>query len=76
MKTKCFVFTVFALVIGLGLRLACAADSPQFPKNATFSSLVKTPLAIEGLTGDNAGNLYTVGRNAGAGVSCPVWRQI
>jgi len=74
MKNKCFVFTFFALAFGLGMRLACAADSPQFPENATFNTLAKTPLAIEGLTGDDAGNLYTVGRNAGAGVSCPVWR--
>ena len=74
MKNKCFVFTFFALAFGLGMRLACAADSPQLPENATFNTLVKTPLAIEGLTGDDAGNLYTVGRNAGAGVSCPVWK--
>jgi sugar lactone lactonase YvrE len=36
--------------------------------------LVTTPLAIEGLTGDHHGNLYTTGRSPGAGLSCPVWR--
>jgi sugar lactone lactonase YvrE len=50
-------------------------DQPaRFPRDATFSTLVLTPLAIEGLTGDHHGNLYTTGRNAGNGVSCPVWR--
>ena len=32
-----------------------------------------TPLAIEGLTGDSAGNLYTTGRAASPAL-CPVWR--
>ena len=40
----------------------------------TFSTLITTPLTIEGLTGDNQGNLYVPGRNAGNGVPCPVWR--
>jgi sugar lactone lactonase YvrE len=39
----------------------------------TFTTLVVTPLAIEGLTGDSAGNLYTTGR-AAAGTPCPVYR--
>lgn len=43
----------------------------RFPRDATFSTLVLTPLAIEGLTGDDAGNLYTTGRGANP---CPVWR--
>jgi sugar lactone lactonase YvrE len=33
-----------------------------------------TPLAIEGLTNDSRGNLYTPGRTPGAGLPCPVWR--
>lgn len=53
---------------------AVAGESPQIPSGAGFSTLVTTPLAIEGLTGDRAGNLYTAGRSAGAGVACPVWR--
>jgi sugar lactone lactonase YvrE len=40
----------------------------------TFSTLITTPLSIEGLTGDNRGNLYVPGRTPGAGVPCPVWR--
>jgi sugar lactone lactonase YvrE len=49
-------------------------DRGRFPQNATFTTLIVTPLAIEGLTGDAAGNLYTTGRELTAGVNCPVWR--
>jgi sugar lactone lactonase YvrE len=31
-------------------------------------------LVVEGLTGDNVGNLYTPGRRAGVDTPCPVWR--
>jgi hypothetical protein len=47
-------------------------DGARFPRDATFSTLVLTPFPIEGLTGDDAGNLYTTGRPAGQ--PCPVWR--
>jgi len=43
----------------------------RFPRDASFSTLVLTPFGIEGLTGDDAGNLYTTGRGANP---CPVWR--
>ena len=43
----------------------------RFPRDATFSTRVLTTLQIEGLTGDDAGNLYTTGRGASP---CPVWR--
>ena len=39
----------------------------------TFTTLSITPFAIEGLTGDSAGFLYTTGR-APAGTPCPVWK--
>src|SRR5258705_6710214 len=43
----------------------------RFPGDATFTTLITTLFTIEGLTGDDRGNLYTTGR----GVSpCPVWR--
>ncbi len=45
-----------------------------FPRPATFRTLVTTPLAIEGLTADEEGRLYTVGRAGVAGSPCPVWR--
>ena len=53
---------------------AVADDEARFPRNATFTTLVVTPLAIEGLTGDQSGNLYTTGRDLNAGDNCPVWR--
>ena len=40
---------------------------------ATVTTLITTPLVIEGLTNDDQGNLYTPGR-APAGQPCPVWR--
>lgn len=45
-----------------------------FPKAPTLSTLITTPLAIEGMTHDRQGNLYVPARNAGAGQPCPVWR--
>lgn len=63
-------------LLGLSLALcpAFADDDPasSFPRNASVSTLILTPFQIEGLTGDNAGNLYTTGRPSGA--PCPVWR--
>lgn len=41
---------------------------------ASFSTLITTPLAIEGLTNDDQGNLYAPGRSVNAGEACPVWR--
>jgi len=45
-------------------------DKTHFPKDATFTTLITTPRAIEGLTGDNHRNLYTGGSGASP---CPVW---
>lgn len=42
--------------------------------HATFSTLITTPLVIEGLTNDNDGNLYAPGRAVTPGEPCPVWR--
>jgi sugar lactone lactonase YvrE len=53
---------------------ALADDGGSFPKNPTFSTLITTTLPIEGMTGDNHGNLYVPARTAGAGKPCPVWR--
>ena len=47
-------------------------DAP-LPSNVTFTTKIVTPLAIEGLTGDASGNLYTTGR-AAVGTPCPVWQ--
>lgn len=49
-------------------------DAARLPRNGSFTTLVTTPLAVEGLAGDASGNLYTTGRTPGAGLNCPVWR--
>lgn len=55
--------------------VALPAFADELPGNASFTTLVVTPLAIEGLTGDAAGNLYTTGRALPLDrPTCPVWR--
>jgi sugar lactone lactonase YvrE len=49
-------------------------DSPRVPSNATFTTRAITPFAIEGLTGDAAGKLYTTGRQTDLTKKCPIWR--
>jgi sugar lactone lactonase YvrE len=66
MKAK-LSFIAFSLLASAQFSLPAQAQN-------TFSTLITTPLSIEGLTGDNRGNLFVAGRNAGAGVPCPVWR--
>lgn len=53
--------------------LPAAAHDSGIPNDIEFSTLITTPLVVEGLTGDYSGNLYTVGRQPGNGVACPVW---
>jgi sugar lactone lactonase YvrE len=60
--------------IALSLLFSTQLPMPAWAQGASFSTLITTPLAIEGLTNDNGGNLYTPGRNPGAGLPCPVWR--
>ena len=73
MKAKWFVSLAFAIVLVLALLPAWADhdDDQKFPRNATFTTLITTPRAIEGLTGDNHRNLYVGGSGA---PDCPVWR--
>lgn len=71
------VLSVLALCVplpGCDSSSAAEPDLPQLPSNVSFSTRITTPLAIEGLSGDLAGNLYTTGRSPGVGVPCPVWR--
>lgn len=76
MKFSCSAFAVLLLASPLVAGPALADDDGhQFPKNTTFSTLIKTPLAIEGLTSDNRGNLYVPGRRSAPDMmNCPVWR--
>jgi len=75
MKAKWFACAVFLFLFGFAFSSVLADDDKddghQFPKNATFTTLITLPRAIEGLTGDNHRNLYT----GGSGTSpCPVWK--
>src|SRR5262249_24079947 len=49
------------------------AEDQRFPRHPGMTTLAVTPLAIEGLTGDGFGNLYTTGR-APVPDRCPVWQ--
>lgn len=62
--------------IALSLLFATQLPMPAWASGASFSTLITTPEAIEGLTNDNAGNLYTPARNPnpGTGPDCPVYR--
>ena len=72
MNAKTFAALLVGLVISAGA-LVARADEP-FPEPATFTTSAITPFAIEGLTGDDAGNLYTTGRQTDTAKKCPVWR--
>ncbi len=65
---------VLAAVLSLGLAAAPAAALAADPGAPSASTLIFTPLAIEGLANDDAGNLYTPGRKPGNGLPCPVWK--
>jgi sugar lactone lactonase YvrE len=70
MTTRCFVSILCALVLSLSWVRAWA-EPPQFPQNASFTTLITTPRPIEGLTGDGTANLYTGGSGSAA---CPIWK--
>ena len=72
MKGKLFISELLFCTLFLCLAWEFAwADPPQFPQNPTFTTLITTPRAIEGLTGDNRGNLYTGGSGT---TPCPIWK--
>lgn len=60
--------------IALSLLVSAQFSMSTWAHAETFSTLITTTLTIEGLTGDNRGNLYVPGRTPGNGVPCPVWR--
>jgi len=62
-----------ALFAALALAAAPVFAHDDDP-STTFSTLITTPMAIEGLTNDANGNLYTPGRALNAGDPCPVWK--
>ena len=68
------IHTVLLAMLALVGTSIAAADNHQFPDNATFTTLAITPYAIEGLTGDEHGNLYTTGRAPLTEGRCPLWQ--
>jgi hypothetical protein len=61
-------FSAVSVLVSAQLATASCA------KAETFSTLITTPLAIEGITSDYMGNLYVPGRTPAPGLPCPVWR--
>src|SRR4029434_9981051 len=63
---------------GLFLSLAFAAlpalADDTNPYKVSVSTLITTPLVIEGLTTDTSGNMYAPGRQTTAGQPCPVYK--
>jgi len=59
----------------LFLTTAALADPGHVPAAPVFTTLITTPLVIEGLTSDYQGNLFAPGRQAASavGVPCPVY---
>ena len=75
MRTASFAAAAWAVALA-ALSTPILADRDHdgpLPRNATFTTLAITPLAIEGLTADDDGNLYTTGRDLISDV-CPVWK--
>jgi sugar lactone lactonase YvrE len=62
---------VGAAVAAVGSAVGGGKPSSSFD-GTTWTTIVKTTLPIEGLTGDDGGNLYVAAR--GGGAPCPVWR--
>ena len=62
------------IFIALSLLVSTQLAMPSGAQGASFSTLITTPIAIEGLTGDNKGNLFVAGRQSVIDTPCPVWR--
>jgi sugar lactone lactonase YvrE len=56
----------------LAVGSALAGRNPGAPGPPSWTTVLKSTLGIEGLTGDRDGNLYVAAR--GSGLACPVWR--
>jgi sugar lactone lactonase YvrE len=64
---------LLAMLASIGTSIT-AADGQPFPDNPSFVTHAITTLAIEGLTGDDYGNLYTTGRAPATEARCPLWQ--
>jgi sugar lactone lactonase YvrE len=72
-----------AALTGVALASGAFGDNPRTGRgglirpadpDAGFTTVFKSALGIEGLTGDDKGNLYTAARAAAAGSPCPITR--
>ena len=74
MRTAMTGLATFLFILVTWSSQPLLAQSPHpdpVPKAVTFKTLITTPRAIEGLTGDNGSNLYTAGSGA---PPCPLWQ--
>ena len=78
MKARWFACTVVILIgFTFSTVFADGGDANKFPKDATFRTLITLPRPVEGLTGDNSGNLYIGGSSTTTPSNpppCPIWR--
>ena len=64
-----------ALLLSLAATARPAGADDTNPYKVSVTTLITTPpLAIEGLTNDNSGNMYAPGRATAAGQPCPVYQ--
>jgi SMP-30/Gluconolactonase/LRE-like region len=75
--SRVLVLAAAAAVTTLAIGVSAAsnglfASAKKAAAPTTWTTVLKSPLAIEGLTGDDAGNLYVAAR--GGGAACPVFR--
>lgn len=65
-----------ALLLAIAFAALPALADDTNPYKVSVSTLITTPLVIEGLTNDNDGNVYAPGRQiaTAAGQPCPVWK--
>jgi sugar lactone lactonase YvrE len=67
------VAAITTVAIGVSVASSGSSEAAKKPAAATtWTTVLKSSLGIEGLTGDEAGNLYVAAR--GGGAACPVWR--
>ena len=75
--SRVLVLAAAAAVTTLAIGVSAAsnglfASAKKAAAPTTWTTVLKSPLGIEGLTGDDAGNLYVAAR--GGGAACPVFR--
>jgi sugar lactone lactonase YvrE len=74
--SRVLVLAAGVALAALAISAGAASNGSSGPKQAAtpmaWTTVLRSTLAIEGLTGDDNGNLYVAARGGAAG--CPVWR--